>query len=193
MFLDQAPVRLIGLVALIGSLRMRDLAKALPYAAATVLGAVYIFGAWRAAVDLRAISAHWLFFALAITWVGDIAAYYVGRAVGRRKLAPRISPGKSWEGALGSLAGALVFGYGFYRLVQPPQSLPVVLFLSAVANAAGQVGDLAESAIKRGAGVKDSGTLLPGHGGFLDRLDSSLFSMPAVYYSLRYTILFLTK
>jgi phosphatidate cytidylyltransferase len=125
-------------------------------------------------------------FALAVNWVGDVAAFYVGRSIGKHKLAPRISPAKSWEGALASLVAAVIFGYAFFRYVQPAIALAHMLALSVIANAVGQIGDLAESAIKRGAGVKDSSTLLPGHGGFLDRLDSSLFTMPVVYYYLAY-------
>ena len=165
---------------------VRELGKVLPVAAATALGVLYIFVGWRCAVDLRAAGVHWLLFALAVNWVGDVAAFYVGRSLGKHKLAPRISPGKSWEGTAGSMLAAVVFGYAFFRYVQPSIPLMHMLALAAVANIAGQVGDLAESALKRGAGVKDSSTLLPGHGGFLDRLDSSLFTMPVVYYYLKY-------
>jgi len=145
-----------------------------------------VFGAWRCAVDLHTIGVQWLLFALAVNWVGDIAAFYVGRSLGKHKLAPRISPGKSWEGSIGSMAAAVIFGYAFFLHVMPALPLAHMVALSLLANAAGQVGDLAESAMKRGAGVKDSSALLPGHGGFLDRLDSSLFTMPVVYYYLRF-------
>jgi phosphatidate cytidylyltransferase len=121
-------------------------------------------------------------FALALSWVGDIAAYYVGKNFGRHKLAPRVSPGKSWEGAVASLAGSMVFGF-FYLNYLIPQVAPwQSLLLAGVGNVAGQLGDLAESALKRGAGVKDSGTMLPGHGGWLDRVDSTLFAVPVVYW-----------
>jgi len=96
-------------------------------------------------------------------------------------MAPRVSPGKSWEGAAASLIAAAGFGVWLLRWSIPEVSLGMAAFLAVAGNAAGQMGDLAESALKRGAGVKDSGTLLPGHGGWLDRLDSSLFSMPAVH------------
>jgi phosphatidate cytidylyltransferase len=193
MFLNPAPVLLAGILALVAAMRFGDLRQSLPYAAAVALGALYIFGAWRAAVDLRAIAPYWLLFALAINWVGDIAAFYVGRAIGRRKLSPNISPGKSWEGAVGSMAGAIAFGVAFRWYYVPAMGLWVIVALSVIGNVAGQVGDLAESALKRGAGVKDSGSLLPGHGGFLDRLDSSLFSMPAVLYALQFITFFLTR
>jgi phosphatidate cytidylyltransferase len=95
-------------------------------------------------------------------------------------MAPSVSPGKSWEGAAGSLAAAILFGIVYLGWALPELSLAARIGLAIAANAAGQLGDLAESAIKRGAGVKDSGTMLPGHGGWLDRLDSTLFSMPVV-------------
>jgi phosphatidate cytidylyltransferase len=179
---DALPLLTLALLAL--SLRSRDLGKSMSFAGVSVLALVYIFLAWRWAYDLRAIDRYWLLYALAINWVGDIAAFYTGRTFGRHKLAPRVSPGKSWEGAAGSLAATVAGGVAYGQLIGLP--LPPWQFaaLSAVANVAGQVGDLAESALKRGAGVKDSGTLLPGHGGFLDRLDSSLFTLPVVYFFL---------
>jgi phosphatidate cytidylyltransferase len=133
-------------------------------------------------------SPFWVLFALSMNWVGDIAAYYVGRNFGKHKLAPRISPAKSWEGAIASSIFAVLFGAAYniqFTLGVPPWDM---VALSLFANVAGQIGDLAESALKRGAGVKDSGTLLPGHGGFLDRLDSSLFTLPVVYYYLAYFV-----
>jgi phosphatidate cytidylyltransferase len=183
---DLPYARALGIAVLTVALSIRELPKAVPVAAATALGVLYVFAGWRCAVDLRAAGVHWLLFALAVNWVGDIAAFYVGRSIGKHKLAPRISPGKSWEGTVGSMVAAVVFGYAFYRYVQPAIPLAHMLALAVVANIAGQLGDLAESAMKRGAGVKDSSTLLPGHGGFLDRLDSSLFTMPVVYYYLTY-------
>ena len=183
---DIAYVRLVALLSLMLSLRRRDLANGLAYAAAMTLGAVYIFGAWRCAIDLRAMHPNWLLFALAINWTGDVAAFYVGRAIGNHKLAPHISPGKTIEGALGSLASAAIFGTGFAYLWPAGLSMAVWIPLALVTNAAGQFGDLTESALKRGAGMKDSGTLLPGHGGWLDRLDSSLFTLPVVYCALRW-------
>jgi phosphatidate cytidylyltransferase len=186
LFLDIAYIRMVAIVALILSFRLRDLAKGLAYAAAMVLGAVYIFGAWRCAIDIRAASPNWLLFALGINWAGDIAAYYVGRAIGKHKLAPRISPGKTVEGAIGSLAAAAIFGTAF-SIGWPAAGLSLGFWitLAGVTSLAGQLGDLTESALKRGAGMKDSGTLLPGHGGWLDRLDSSLFTMPVVYTALK--------
>lgn len=127
----------------------------------------------------------WVLFTLVAVFFGDTTAFYVGRAWGRRKLAPAISPGKTVAGGagalLGSLAGAMLYGFFF---------LPKVHLLHAAALGAGiggigQLGDLCESLLKRGAAVKDSGTLIPGHGGLLDRIDSVLFSAPFVYYYLQ--------
>jgi len=165
--------------------RSPDLAEVLPRASAMLLGVVYIFGPWKCAILLRDMSPSWLLFALAINWAGDISAYYVGKNVGMHKLAPRVSPGKSWEGAIASVAASVLFGLLYLRAFPHPMPVLEVIALSVVANLAGQLGDLAESALKRGAGVKDSGTLLPGHGGLLDRVDSALFTLPAVYMCLR--------
>lgn len=176
---------LCALAAMALAMRVEDLAHALPRAAFLILGVLYIFGSWHFAVPLRGESPYWLMFALALSWVGDIAAYYVGRSVGRHPLAPRVSPKKTWEGSVASVAGSVVFGWLFLRGVLPQVPAWHAMLLAAAANAAGQVGDLAESAIKRGAGIKDSGTLLPGHGGLLDRVDSTLFALPVVYLYLR--------
>lgn len=174
---------LVFLTALLMAAKMRvaNLAQALPSAGAAVLGVVYIFGAWRCGAELRAIDPHWLMIALIVSWAGDTAAMYVGKAFGRNKLAPRISPGKTVEGAVASVAGGTLAAAIYAHYLLPAESLALVALIGAVANVAGQLGDLAESAFKRGAGVKDSGTMLPGHGGWLDRIDSSLFSVPAVY------------
>ncbi len=172
------------LVAILGmalSLRSRELTNVLPGAAALLLGVAYVFGSLRCGIELRA-NPYWLFFALSLNWAGDIAALYVGKAIGRHKLAPRISPAKSWEGAIGSAVASMIYGAIYIPRLLPAVPLAEGLALTAVANVAGQFGDLCESAMKRGAGVKDSGTLLPGHGGWLDRIDSSLFALPVVYF-----------
>jgi phosphatidate cytidylyltransferase len=119
--------------------------------------------------------------ALLVSWAGDTAAMYVGKAWGRRKLAPRISPGKTQEGAAASVLGGTLAAVVYASYFLSFETLPSVILVGATANIAGQLGDLCESAFKRGAGVKDSGTMLPGHGGWLDRIDSTLFSIPAVY------------
>jgi phosphatidate cytidylyltransferase len=166
-------------------LRQADLTQCITSAAAALLGVVYIFGAWRCALALRAIDPHWLLIALLVSWAGDTAALYVGRAFGRHKLAPRVSPSKTWEGSFGSVAGGVLAAGIYAHYLIPSAPLWAVLAVAAAGNIAGQVGDLCESAFKRGAGMKDSGTTLPGHGGWLDRIDSSLFSIPVVYALLR--------
>lgn len=171
---------LIVLAGMALALRSQDLRDALPAGGAFVLGIFYIFGSWSSALSLRQASVHWMFFAVALNWVGDVAAYYVGRAIGKNKLAPRISPGKSWEGAIASTIASIFFGVFYLGWALPTVPLWQRILVSVAGNVAGQIGDLAESVLKRGAGVKDSGTMLPGHGGWLDRLDSSLFSMPVV-------------
>jgi len=182
---------LSALAAMCLPLGSPDLGKATERSAALVLGIVYVFGAWKTAIllhdietpPLRHLTAgrHWLMFALVVNWIGDTGAYYIGRRFGRRKLAPLVSPGKTWEGAIASVVTALIFGVIYLPLAITGVSIAKAAGFSIIANIAGQFGDLAESAIKRGAGVKDSGTLLPGHGGMLDRVDSSMFTLPVLY------------
>jgi len=171
----------ITLVAMCIPLVSTSLEQAFIRASALVLGVAYIFGAWRSGIMLHQINHHWLMFGLIVNWVGDTGAYYVGRRFGRHKLAPVVSPGKSWEGAAASLASGILFGVIYLPLaIRGTSWLSAALFAIA-ANVAGQIGDLAESAIKRSARVKDSGSLLPGHGGMLDRLDSTMFALPVLY------------
>ena len=119
---------------------------------------------------------------MAAVWVADIAAYFTGRAFGRRKLAPSISPGKSWEGAYGAVAGVCAYGLACLSYIGYPVAEPGKLVLALVGlvafTAVSIIGDLFESLVKRQAGVKDSGTLLPGHGGILDRIDSLTSTLP---------------
>jgi len=170
-----------ALLALSIAMRADDLAKSLPRAAFLLTGIVYIFGCWKCAIPLRAQSPHWLMYALLVNWAGDIGAYYIGRSFGRRKLAPRVSPKKTWEGAAGSVAASVLIAGTYLLRFVGSIGIPPAVVLTVITNAAGQLGDLAESALKRGAGVKDSGAILPGHGGFLDRVDSTLFALPVVY------------
>jgi phosphatidate cytidylyltransferase len=176
---------LLAIAALLTGLRSADLREALPRAGVLLLGMIYIFGCWHTGVALRALNPFWMFFALALNWVGDTAAMYGGRTFGRHKLAPRVSPAKSWEGSIASILGSMLFGVVYAHWALPEAPLWMILAAAVLGNIAGQVGDLCESAFKRGAGMKDSGTLLPGHGGWLDRVDSSLFSVPAVYALVR--------
>ncbi len=162
------------------AMRDRDLSKSLPRAASLAFGVAYIFGAWKCAIPLREANPHWLMYALLLNWAGDAGAYYVGKRFGKRKMAPRVSPNKTWEGAAASVVVSVLLA-GAYIVYFANVGIAAAIGLTAAANVAGQIGDLAESAIKRGAGVKDSGSLLPGHGGMLDRVDSTLFALPVVY------------
>ena len=179
---------LVGILVLSIATFGDDLKKSVPMAGALFVGLVYVFAAWRAGMELRAMNAYWMLFAVTINWAGDTMAYFAGRAFGKHKLAPTISPGKSWEGAIASLIASCAYGVALLHYLLPGVGLHYGLLLAACANMAGQVGDLAESAMKRGAGVKDSGSFLPGHGGWLDRLDSSLFSMPVVYALVKFAL-----
>jgi phosphatidate cytidylyltransferase len=180
-------VLVVGMALIVLALAMRadDLSKSLPRAALLLAGVVYIFGCWKCALPLREQNPHWLMYALLINWVGDIGAYYVGRRWGRHKMAPRISPHKSWEGAAASVAVSVGVAGAYLLWFVPGVTVAQAVALTAAANAAGQLGDLTESAMKRGAGLKDSGVILPGHGGFLDRVDSTLFSLPLIYAYLK--------
>ena len=135
-------------------------------------------------------------FLLCAVWAGDSVALYVGRAWGRHKMAPGLSPNKTWEGALGSVAGSLLATCGLLGLahllavqwdsaaLSYPEDVWYWLGLAVIVNVGAQVGDLAESALKRSAGVKDSGSLLPGHGGVLDRIDALIVAAPVLWYAL---------
>jgi phosphatidate cytidylyltransferase len=133
-----------------------------------------------------------LIFLFCVVWTGDVAALYIGRSFGRHKLAPKISPNKSWEGSAASVVGSLLIAallVGLARWLEGraalhyPGPLGKWLGLAVVLNVFAQAGDLVESAIKRGAGVKDSGAMLPGHGGILDRIDALLLAAPALWYA----------
>ena len=183
----------------------QDLSSGYPAAAASVFAFTYVALPMGMLVQLRQqwAGAFYLLYLLLVVWSGDIFAYFVGKSIGRHLMAPRISPKKTWEGAAASVVasvavGCLLFHYaeplssamlragliqrrdGLFGLEQPGM-VPVVL-LTLVLNVAAQLGDLVESLIKRGAGVKDSGAILPGHGGMLDRIDALLFAAPVLWY-----------
>jgi phosphatidate cytidylyltransferase len=189
-----------------------ELPAAFAGAATSVLTVLYIAVPLALLVVIRELWAggFLLLYLLLVVWAGDTCAYYAGRAIGRHKLAPRISPGKTWEGTVVSFLGSIVVGWAVFahapgisawlmsaKLMARPyaytaQSVPPageIVLLSAVINIAAQIGDLAESLIKRGAGVKDSGNLLPGHGGMLDRIDALLFAAPVLWYYAALSVL----
>ena len=186
------------------AMRRQQMAGGYPAAAASAFAFAYIALPMAMLVQLRQqwAGAFWILYLLLVVWAGDIFAYFVGRALGHHLMAPRISPKKTWEGATASLAASLVVGIllfnhalqissfflnlglierrdGMFGL-EKPETWPIVLLTIAL-NVAAQLGDLVESLIKRGAGVKDSGTILPGHGGMLDRIDALLFAAPVLW------------
>jgi len=153
-------------------------------AAGGVFGLFYVAVPFALALDLRARpSGAWvLMYLLILIWVADTTAYFGGKALGRHKLAPTISPGKTVEGTVISLAATVAAAFFLFRAWFPGFAEAHGLLLGIIVNVIAQLGDLAESALKRSAGLKDSSTLLPGHGGMLDRIDSLLFALPALWY-----------
>ncbi|MGA7558269.1 MAG: phosphatidate cytidylyltransferase [Terriglobales bacterium] len=186
------------------AMQRADLATGYPAAAASSFAFAYIAIPMALLVAIREqpAGAIWTIYTLLAVWAGDIFAYFVGKSLGRHRMSPEISPKKTWEGAVASILASVIVGAlwmqhapaisstllriglidrrdGMFGLEQP-QLWPILL-LSALVNIAAQLGDLVESLIKRGAGVKDSGTILPGHGGMLDRIDAMLFAVPVVW------------
>jgi len=157
-----------------------------------LLGALVILPTWAAMVALHAVDTWLMLAAMALVWVADIAAYFSGRAFGRHKLAPAISPGKTWEGVAGAVVGVLAYGgivFSFSPLAgRLPLSIPVIVLMLVLLTAVSVMGDLFESLLKRQAGIKDSSQLLPGHGGVLDRIDALTSTLPLaalILYFLR--------
>jgi len=186
------------------AMRRAELSRCYPAAAASVFAFAYVATPMALLVEIRqqAAGAIWVIYTLLVVWAGDIFAYFVGKALGRHRMSPEISPKKTWEGAIASILASVIIGTlwfqhapgissallrvgligrrdGVFGLEQP--QLGPIIVLSAVMNVAAQLGDLVESLIKRGAGVKDSGSILPGHGGMLDRIDAMLFAVPVVW------------
>jgi phosphatidate cytidylyltransferase len=186
------------------TMRRAEMSSAYPAAAASLFAFAYIALPLAMLVQLRqqVAGAFWVLYLLLMVWAGDIFAYFVGKSVGRHLMASRISPKKTWEGAAASVAASLLVASVLFNYALPissfllrvgliqrrdglfglekPEWLPIVLLTMSV-NVAAQLGDLVESVIKRGAGVKDSGTILPGHGGMLDRIDALLFAAPVLW------------
>jgi len=152
----------------------------------TIAGILYIGWLLSHLVALRGLDdgRNWVFFVLFVTWLSDTAAFFVGRRFGRRKLAPLVSPSKTWAGTIGGIGGGIAISTLFVTptIFQLPILPWQAITLSIATSVLGQVGDLVESLLKRNLGVKDSGTLMPGHGGILDRIDSLLFASVVIYY-----------
>jgi phosphatidate cytidylyltransferase len=175
---------LIGVAVLTLTTR-RPLVEALPAAGVSCSGLLLIALPLTFAVRLHGTSLvgpSLLLFSLVIVWVGDTAAYFAGRAIGRYRLAPHLSPKKTWEGAIASFLGSLLVAFIARHFGKVNIEMIQLTGMAAAGNVAGQVGDLLESAYKRSAGVKDSGALLPGHGGILDRIDALILAIPVVWY-----------
>ena len=191
-------------IFLTAAMRRSDMSTGYPAAAASVFAFAYIAIPMALLVEIRRqpAGAIWVIYALLVVWAGDIFAYFIGKFLGRHRMSPEVSPKKTWEGAIASVAASVIVGAlwmqhasaissallraglidrpsGMFGLEQP-QLWPIIV-LSAAVNIAAQLGDLVESLIKRGAGVKDSGSILPGHGGMLDRIDAMLFAVPVVW------------
>jgi phosphatidate cytidylyltransferase len=192
-------------LALSIAMRREDLRSGYPAAAASVFAFTYIALPMGMLVQLRQqwAGAFYLLYLLLVVWAGDIFAYFVGKSIGRHLMAPRISPKKTWEGAAASLIASIGVGWvlfhyalelssallriglierrdGLFGLEQP--AIGPIILLTIALNVAAQLGDLVESLIKRGASVKDSGAILPGHGGMLDRIDALLFAAPVLWF-----------
>ena len=194
------------------AMRRDDLRSGYPAAAASTFAFVYIAVPMALLVEIRRqpAGAIWVIYTLLAVWAGDIFAYFIGKSIGRHRMSSRISPNKTWQGAIASIAASVLIGVfwfqhavhltelllrislidprsGMFR-VEQPHLWPIVV-LSAVVNIAAQLGDLVESLIKRGAGVKDSGSILPGHGGMLDRIDALLFAAPVLWYYVAWRVM----
>jgi len=179
-----------------------DLPSAFPAARVSVFAFLYVALPMASLLQLREQwqGSFFLLYLLLLVWAGDIFAYFIGKPFGRHRMSPRVSPNKTWEGAIASVIASVAVGILMFHHAQPissalmqahlierqngifgQTSLISVIVLSIVLNIAAQLGDLVESLIKRGAGVKDSGAILPGHGGMLDRVDALLFAAPVLW------------
>lgn len=158
--------------------------EALPSSAIAVMATLYVGMLGGSLIRMRGdfpVGPKLVFFLLIVVWLGDAGAYYTGKAFGRHKLSPRISPKKTVEGLIGGIATSIIAAVVIHFTFFPEFPLPHAVVAGVILSASGVIGDLAESLWKRSADVKDSGTLIPGHGGFLDRFDSIFFTAPILY------------
>lgn len=187
------------LVLMTVALARRSVEQAVLHISSTIFGVLYVGWLGSHFVLLRELpllggldyrlGASFVFLAVLLTWSCDSGAYFVGRAIGRHPLLPRVSPKKTWEGAAGGVLFSMVAGAVAHFTFAPYLDLPAALSLAVVAAIAGVTGDLVESLMKRDSHVKDSAALIPGHGGTLDRFDSLLFSVPLIYYFLKFFVI----
>jgi phosphatidate cytidylyltransferase len=194
------------------AMRNPDLRQGYPAAAASAFAFVYIALPMAMLVQLRqqAAGAIYVLYLLLVVWAGDIFAYFVGKGVGRHLMAPRVSPKKTWEGAIASVVASVLVAWLLFHYTQPLSStllrwglierrdglwgqeqpdMGTIIALTVVLNLTAQLGDLVESLIKRGAGAKDSGAILPGHGGMLDRIDALLFAAPVLWFYVAWRVM----
>jgi phosphatidate cytidylyltransferase len=184
----ELPLELVLFVFVLGAaaivfLSRRPLADALGDIGISAAGLLFVVLPFSALVRLDGVSVigrRLVLFTLTLVWAGDTLAFFIGRWFGHIRMAPELSPKKTWEGAAANLLGSLLVGVSFARWLHIDAWQMVVM--AGLANVGGQAGDLIESAYKRSAGVKDSGTLLPGHGGMLDRIDALILVAPVVWY-----------
>jgi phosphatidate cytidylyltransferase len=190
----QVPLELVLFIFVLGCAAIvfvsrRPLAETLGDMGISAAGLLAIALPLSSVVRIHAVDAigpKLLLFTLVLVWAGDTLGYFVGRSLGRIPMAPQLSPKKTWEGAAANLLGSALVGVAFYHWLHIDAFSAVLM--ACLANAAGQAGDLLESAYKRGAGVKDSGTLLPGHGGVLDRIDALILAAPVVWYYFHFLL-----
>jgi phosphatidate cytidylyltransferase len=190
MSLEMVLVLFIMGTAVIALASRRPLAEVFSSVSVSAAGLIVVVIPFSAVVRLHGVDLvgpQLLLFTLFLVWVGDSAAYFAGKGFGRRKMSPQLSPNKTWEGAAANLFGALLVAvlFGYWMKIE----MAHMVAMAALASVAGQVGDLFESAFKRGAGVKDSGTVLPGHGGILDRIDALILAAPAVWYYFQWFVM----
>jgi phosphatidate cytidylyltransferase len=193
------------------AMRTGELASGFPAAMVSAFAFVYIALPLASLVELREQwrGGFFLLYLLLLVWAGDIFAYFVGKPLGRHRMSPRVSPNKTWEGALASVAASVGVGLLMFHYAAPISSallranliaqkdgvfltqtaMAPVILLSIILNLAAQLGDLVESLIKRGAGMKDSGAILPGHGGMLDRIDALLFAAPVLWCYMAWRVM----
>lgn len=192
-------------------MRRDEISSAFPAAAVAVFAFAYIAAPMASLAQLREQwqGSFYLLYLLLLVWAGDIFAYFIGKSLGTHRMSPRVSPNKTWEGAIASVLASIAVGMLMFHYAVPisiallhthlidlrdgvftePRSLVPIAILSIVLNVAAQLGDLVESLIKRGAGAKDSGAVLPGHGGMFDRIDALLFAAPVLWIYLSWRVL----
>jgi phosphatidate cytidylyltransferase len=167
------------ILGLITKRPLHEILPAISIGSAALLFVVLPFSYIVRLDELEPVGRQLVLFTLVLVWAGDMLAYFVGKSLGRVPMAPALSPKKTWEGAMGNVLASMIVAVLFAKWMQT--DVITLLVIAGIANIAGQAGDLIESAYKRGAAVKDSGGLLPGHGGMLDRIDSLILATPVVW------------